>query len=132
MSRAVAYVDSSALVKLVMEEPGSTALRGYLHDHDLLASSRILSVEVRRALMRHSAPNHDFADEVLRSLLVVDLDASVATVAGRIGPPALRSLDAIHLASALELGEDLGAFVTYDERLAEAARALGMPVASPA
>jgi len=119
-------------VKLVIEEPELTALRGYLHDHGLLASSRIVFVEVRRALMRHIAPNHDFADEVLRSLFVVDLDASVATVAGRIGPWSLRSLDAIHLASALELGEDRGAFVTYDERLAEAAPALGMTVAAPA
>jgi predicted nucleic acid-binding protein len=62
---------------------------------------------------------------------VIDLDPSIASRAGVIEPVALRSLDAIHLASALELGDELDAFVTYDARQADAARELGLSVVSP-
>jgi hypothetical protein len=127
-----AYVDSSALVKLIVEEAGSPTLRPFLDAFPILASSRIATVEVTRAAGRHLAPAMDRASEVLDSLLLVELDAAVADRAERIAPDTLRSLDAIHLASAMALAEDVEVFVTYDERLAAAARALGMHVASPA
>lgn len=68
---------------------------------------------------------------LLDDLVILGLEPAIATAAATIGPATLRTLDAIHLASAATLGADLEAFVTYDRRLAEAARALGMPVASP-
>ena len=69
---------------------------------------------------------------MLADVEVVDLDRAIAGVAATVGPPALRTLDAIHLATAIALLPDLDAFVTYDDRLAEAARAIGLPVVRPA
>ena len=71
-------------------------------------------------------------DAVLRDIEVIEVDAGIATAAAAIGPPTLRTLDAIHLASALSILPELDAFVTYDDRLAEAARAIGLPVMRPA
>ena len=69
---------------------------------------------------------------MLASIDVIELDQRVSDRAVSVGPIVLRALDAIHLATALELGESLQAFVTYDDRLAEAARTVGLPVARPA
>jgi predicted nucleic acid-binding protein len=70
-------------------------------------------------------------EDVLRRISAIALDLTTVAAAGSIGPPALRTLDAIHLASAAALGDDLEAVVTYDRRLADAVRALGMPDLSP-
>ena len=128
---SVAYVDASALVKLVIHEPESPAMLNWYVESEELATSRIGIIETRRAARRHV---HDpiRLDSVLRSLVTLELDDIVAAEAARTEPAALRTLDAVHVATALELGEMLGAFVTYDDRLAEAARAAGLPVVRPA
>ena len=127
----VAYVESSALVKLVLDEPGSPAMfRWYVESLNVL-TSRIGIIETRRAAARGM---HDPArlDAVLDSIGVVELDEDIARSVGAVGPARLRTLDAIHLGTALALLPDLDAFVTYDDRLAEAARGIGLPVVRPA
>jgi predicted nucleic acid-binding protein len=126
------YLDASALVKLIVEEPESSALRRYLRRRKDRASSAIALVEVVRAARRRdtSVVQHAFA--LLDETDLLDVTASIVSSAGGIGAPALRSLDAIHLASAQALAEDLEALVTYDVRLAQAATQLGFAVASPA
>jgi len=128
----IAYVDASALVKLVVQETESGAIRTYLGGHETVASSRVAIVEVRRAAARHPLPASAPLDAVLDAVVVVELDEGICAAASDLKPVTLRTLDAIHLASALELGEDLAAFVAYDTRLVEAARQLGLPVVSPA
>lgn len=128
---AVAYLDTSAIAKLVLDEPGSWAMRRWFVEAERVTSSRIGVIETRRAANREV---HDQAhlDDVIHSLEVIELDGAIAGAAQTIGPPSLRTLDAIHLASALALGPELDAFVTYDDRLADAARGVGLPVVRPA
>ena len=125
------YVDASALVKLVIAEAESVAMVRWYVESERVLTSRIGIVEARRAVSRHQ---HDAAhlDHVLDRIEVVALDLPIAESAAAIQPPTIRTLDAIHLATALAAMPDLDAFVTYDDRLAEAARALGLPVLSPA
>ena len=125
-----AYADSSALVKLAVAEAESAAVRRFLGQFDEVATSRVGIVETRRAIARAGA-DAAAALEILRVVNSVELDVAIAESAAAIGPIRLRSLDAIHLASALRLYA-VDAFVTYDERLAAAARAAGLTVASPA
>lgn len=127
---ALAYVDASALVKLVVDEPESAALLRWYVEAERLVTSRIGIVETVRA---SSLRPHDRAqrNRVLTDLVVYELDSAIAAVAAALEPPAVRTLDAIHLATALALVPDLDAFVTYDDRLAEAALALGLPVVRP-
>jgi uncharacterized protein len=126
----VAYVDASAITKLVLEEPDSIALQRWYVESAHVLCSRIGIVETRRAVGRHP---HDDAhlEVIIRSVDVVEFDADIARQAATIGPISLRTLDAIHLASALRLGAAVDAFVTYDDRLAEAARSVGLPVVRP-
>ncbi len=126
------YLDSSAVVKLIVDETGSGDLAAYLAGRPVCITSRISEVEVRRAVARSGGSvDPERVDGVLGALITRELDASLASAAGRLAPPALRSLDAIHLATALDLVLDLEAFVTYDARLAEAAAAAGMATVSP-
>lgn len=127
----IAYVDASALTKLVLDELGSGALRRWYVESERVLCSRIGIVETRRAASRSQ---HDPAhlEVILRSVEVVELDADVARHAATIGPTALRTLDAIHLATAILLGPEIEAMVTYDDRLADAARAAGLQVVRPA
>lgn len=127
----VAYVDASALTKLILDEPDSTTMRRWYVGSERVLCSRIGIVETRRAVGRSK---HDAAhlDVILRSVEVVEFDADIARQASMIAPATLNTLDAIHLASAVRLGEAVDAFVTYDNRLAEAARAAGLPVIRPA
>ncbi len=127
----IAYVDASALVKLVLVEPESPAVYRWFTEAPRIATSRIGIVETVRASSRRE---HDPAhrDQVLRDVEVIDLDPAIAGVAAAIAPSAIRTLDAIHLATALALMPELDAFVTYDDRLADAARGLGLPVVRPA
>jgi len=127
----VAYADASALVKLVVDEAESAQVVRWYVEVERVATSRLGVIETTRACSRRV---HDAAhrDRVLEEVEVIELDAAIARAAASIGPPTLRTLDAIHLATALALGADLDAFVTYDDRLADAARAIGLPVVRPA
>jgi predicted nucleic acid-binding protein len=127
----VAYVDASALTKLVLEEPDSGAMRGWYVENEHVLCSRVGIVETQRAVGRHP---HDEAhlDVIIRSVEVVEFDIDIARQAANISPLTLKTLDAIHLASAVRLGAVVDAFVTYDDRLAAAARAVGLPVVRPA
>jgi uncharacterized protein len=127
----VTYADASALVKLVVAEAGSEAMLRWFTESERVLTSRVGIVETIRASSRRE---HDAAhrDAVVRDLEVVELEPAIATSAAVVGSPVLRTLDAIHLASALALAPELDAFVTYDDRLAEAARSLGLPVVQPA
>jgi predicted nucleic acid-binding protein len=130
--RRVVYLDASAIVRWVVREPGWRDLRDYLIERPTRVASRIVDVEVRRAVARASIAGADErVERVLERIAKLELDASLAAEAGRLGPTGLRTLDAIHLASALALGPQLDALVTYDTRLADAAIANGLEVVAP-
>ena len=126
------YADSSALVKLVIEEPESASLGAHLADGPALATSRIALVEVTRATALAN-PSPDVRAEtgrLLASCLLVDLTDDLLRAAARLASDSVRTLDAIHLASALRIGPD--ELVAYDRRLATAAAEHGLSVAAPA
>ena len=138
-----AYLDTSALVKLYVREQGSASVRRLVHAEDLVATSRVAYAEARAAFARRAREaqlgpqaltrvvrtlDHDFD-----SFAVVEVTRELVQRAGALSQTrALRGFDAIHLASALELGALLGAlpqFAAYDRRLLAAARAEGLPIA---
>jgi predicted nucleic acid-binding protein len=125
------YVDSSAIVKLAVAEPESKALRRYLSRRRQLVTSALARTEVARALMPIGTEAVSRGEEVLRRIELVRLNDRVLREAGRIEPAEVRSLDAIHLASARQLGSSVKQIVTYDERMADAATASGWSVAAP-
>ncbi|HEY1515674.1 MAG TPA: type II toxin-antitoxin system VapC family toxin [Solirubrobacteraceae bacterium] len=129
--RRLTYVDSSAIVKLVVAEPESKTLRRYLSRRQPLASSALARTEVARALMPGGPEAVARGEDVLRRIQLLRVNDRVLGEAGRMEPAELRSLDAIHLASARQLGLSVKQIVTYDERMAEAARASGWSVAAP-
>ncbi len=128
---SVAYVDASALVKLVVAETESAPMLRWYVEAERVITSRVGEIETRRAVGRHP---HDPIElgRVLASLEIIELDQRVGDQASVVGPVVLRALDAIHLATAREIGGELDAFVTYDDRLADAARAMGLPIVRPA
>jgi uncharacterized protein len=128
----VLYLDSSAIVKLIVVEAESAALGRFIVDSDGLATCGLARVEVSRAVRSLDAERLAQARAVLRGLGVIGLDDTLLTSAADLEDPRLRTLDAIHVAAAASLGEDLDAIVTYDHRMAAAARTVGLPVASPA
>lgn len=116
---------------LIQQERESNALRRALRGRPRWASSVVAGVEVRLAARRSRVEGAvDQAEAVLAKVALVALDAPVVLRAGR--EDGLRALDAIHLASALALGNELEAFLAYDERLCLAAKRNGLPVAAPA
>jgi len=125
------YLDSSAIVKLAVREPESAALRRYLRRRRPLVSSALARAEVARALLPGGEEAVVRGRDVLTRLDLLRVNDRVLHVAGTLLPVELRSLDAIHLASAQLLGSDLASLVSYDDRLSEAARQLGYRVASP-
>jgi predicted nucleic acid-binding protein len=125
------YLDASALVKLVAPEAETNDLAAFLALHRSQATSVIGLVEVRRAAARRPGVTRDRVEDVLRRVTAIGLDLATVAAAGSVGPVAIRTLDAIHLESAAALGDDLEAFVTYDRRLADAARGLGMTDVAP-
>lgn len=128
--RAV-YVDTSALVKLVVRERESVALRRYLGRQRLLVSSALVRAELPRALLGAGADSAKQADDLLARLELVRVGDRVLRLAGTLSPPGLRTLDAVHLATAQLIGEGLRGVVTYDGRMADAAQALGLAVRAP-
>lgn len=130
------YLDSAALVKLVREEDETRALVSWLNERagQRLVASVLVDVEVPRALRRSQPGVLGAVAATLARIDRIELDAAVRATAAAYVDPLLRSLDAIHLATADQLvasGKDLSAFVTYDKRLAEAARASSFPVVAP-
>jgi predicted nucleic acid-binding protein len=125
------YLDSSALVKLVVAEAESAALRRHLRSRPERATSALAKVEVIRAVRPHGPPAVTRARQVLRRIDVVHLDDELLEDAATLDRGVLRSLDAIHLASARTLGDELQAVVTYDARMATAAERLGLQVDTP-
>nr|WP_228047257.1 type II toxin-antitoxin system VapC family toxin [Saccharopolyspora sp. HNM0983] len=125
-------MDTSAAIKLVVAEPESSALVDWLTEHDteVIMSSGLLRVELHRALHRIEAEQsvRDQAEQLVDGLHLRPVDAVLQTAAGLHGQH-LRSLDAIHLATALDAGRP--AFVSYDARLAALADQLGLSSAAP-
>lgn len=134
---ALYYADASALVKLVRDEPETSALRSFLANADLVSCELVLT-EVPRAIHRAAAHNPRLpllellarAGEILDALALLPLDRGLLTAAGALAEPALRALDAIHVAAAADLSP-LDAFVSYDERQAAAARLAGLRTVGP-
>lgn len=127
------YLDTSAAVKLVQEERGSAALLTWMAERErMLASSSLLHIELLRATRRSRPDLLAQARALLDHVTLIDVGWEVCERAGLLDPDGMRSLDAIHLASALALAEDLEGLVTYDVRLQEAALAAGLTVVAPA
>jgi predicted nucleic acid-binding protein len=126
------YLDSSAFVKVVVEEAESAALRTYLAATDARrVSSALLRAEALRAV-RHLGPDAlATTRDGLRRVDLIGIDDRILDAAGILEPRVLRTLDAVHLATALAIGDDLDAIVTYDERMIAAARQMGLTAATP-
>ncbi len=132
MSADVAYLDTSAAVKLLMTERESPALRRWLRRRPARASAALLRVELVRVVRRAGLPRLiPEARKLLAGVHLIRLDDALLDRAADLDPLELRSLDSIHLAAAVSLGEDLAAVVSYDERLLAAATYLGLPTATP-
>jgi len=114
----------------VREEPGSRAFRAEIEDWPTVVASALLEVEALRFAARLGYPEERVVAR-LAGVALVAIDDGIVSSAARVGPPGLRSLDAIHLVTALRLRQDLGAFFVYDERLAQAARVHGLDARSP-
>ena len=125
------YYDSSALVRLFVRERESDALLHVIERDPSMAASELVRVEVPRAVRRAIPGGPERFDEVFERIHLVAVRRAALEHAARLGPPALRTLDAVHLASALLLREELDAFVAYDDRLLDAAASMGLPVESP-
>ena len=127
-------MDSSAIVKLVAPEPETDALIAFLSTDPERVSSALASVEVCRAVQRVGGVEGLFrrAREVLSRISLIRIDDPVLRTAAELDPHTLRSLDAIHLATALSTVEPVAALVTYDSRLRDASRLNGIAVESPA
>lgn len=127
------YLDSSALMKLVREEAETTALQEWLSDHpdESVVTSELGRVEVLRAARRVGDEALAEARAVVGDVDLIPLDRAVQDVASDIGEPLLRTLDALHLASALLLKDVLTALIAYDHRLVDAALTAGLVVVTP-
>jgi uncharacterized protein len=126
------YLDSSAFVKLIVEERESAALRTFLTGGEgRRVSSALIRTESLRAV-RHLGPEAlATVREGLRRLDLIGIDDRILDAAGILEPRVLRTLDAIHIATALAVGDDLDVIVTYDERMVEAARLMGLSTVTP-
>jgi predicted nucleic acid-binding protein len=124
------YLDSSAIVKLVSREPETDGLVQLIGEDPATISSELSVVEVLRAVRRVRGDRRR-AEAVLGGVALVPIDAGIIRSAAGLSPAALRSLDAIHLATVLSLVGDVSRLVTYDTRLAAAARSMKVSVSSP-
>ncbi|MFI7059624.1 type II toxin-antitoxin system VapC family toxin [Kribbella sp. NPDC050124] len=127
------YLDSAAIVKLVHAESESQALRDWLDERAETGwtSSVLAEIESSRALGRYAPGAVSRLHPVLDLIDLVELDAGTRILAQTVRPATVRTLDAIHLATALRIRPSLTSFVTYDKRLADAARAAELPVDAP-
>jgi len=126
------YLDTSAVVKLVAAETETAALTAWIAaEQNDFVSCDLLRTELFRTVRRSSPDSVTRARSVVDSITILAVPSSTFERAGELAPPTLRSLDAIHLATALELGDDLDGLVTYDERLAAVAASYGITVIAP-
>ena len=126
------YIDTSALTKLVIAEDETDALRTWFAAADRVpVSCDLARTELMRAVRRASPDRAVAARLVLDAVTLLQVTPAIFATAGRLDPPMLRTLDALHLAAALDLGDDLHGLVTYDDRLADAAMANGVLVVAP-
>ena len=126
------YLDSSAFVKLVIEEAETAAIRAFLANRGARrVSSALLRTEALRAVRHLGSDALATVREGLRRVDLIGIDDRILDAAGTLEPQVLRTLDAIHLATALAVGDDLDTIVTYDERMVAAAKHLGLSTASP-
>jgi predicted nucleic acid-binding protein len=130
----VIYLDTSAAAKLIQYEAESTALTVFLAEDlsDALVSSTLLHPELVRAVGRRRPDLVPRAIALTKRVMTVPLSGQIVEQAATIGNPLLRTLDALHLATAVTVAEELTALVTYDKRLAAAATEIGLTVAAPA
>lgn len=128
------YLDTSAAAKLVLPEPESDALAVFLVERisTPLVSSVLLYPELVRAVNRHRPALAERAAALLQRIMTVPLDHAIVVSSATIGNPLVRTLDALHLATAVAIRGELDALLTYDKRLAESAAAVGLTVAAPA
>jgi len=132
MSAEVAYLDTSAAVKLLMTERESPALRRWLRRRPERASAALVRVELVRVVRRAGVPRLiPEARKLLAGIHLIRLDDVLLDRAADLDPTELRTFDSIHLAAAASLGDDLAAVVSYDDRLLAAANSLGLPTATP-
>jgi uncharacterized protein len=124
------YLDTSAFLKLIVDEVSSSAMRDWYSANDEVWSSQLLCTEALGAAQRLQIDLRLFEEALDTVTLVLPSVATYAS-AGRLVPHGLRSLDALHLAAALELGSDLEGMVVYDQRLADAARETSIEVVVP-
>ena len=126
------YLDSSALLKLILAEVESSALEAWLTGLNTdWVSSELAHTEVMRGIRRWAPRLEQVGDEVLAQTLLMPITTATHLTAAALRPPELRTLDAIHLSCALAVAEDLTHFVAYDKRLLGAARRAGLTTASP-
>jgi hypothetical protein len=130
LAGSLAYVDTSAYLKLLFAEHESQTLEAVLSEWPDLVSSELLEVEMHRAAYREERSIAD-CDELLEAVNLVALDAPIRKRARRIGQPSLRAGDAIHLATAASLGSELGVLIAYDHRVLNDAKLEGLPAWAP-
>ncbi|MDR1426532.1 MAG: type II toxin-antitoxin system VapC family toxin [Bifidobacteriaceae bacterium] len=125
------YLDSSAIVKLIMDEPESDAMEAWLASGVTVVTSQLAGTEVVRAVRRRVPGAQGVAQAVLAAFDTARLRVEEYAAAATLPPVEMRSLDALHLAVALTLRPELDGLVTYDEPLAAAAASLGVEVIAP-
>lgn len=125
------YLDTSAALKLVRQEPESAAASAFVGDRTDLMSSTLLAVEARRGTLRNDPAALPRVDVFLARIDMIGISDAIIESAGRLPDVMLRSLDAIHLATALLVREELDVLLAYDTRLLTAAAAHGLPTAAP-
>ncbi len=125
-------VDSSAIVKLIVDEPKSQSFSAWLKNcKGELFVSEIAHTEVARAIARVDANLHRQLKTVLERFGTIRVSSQILAIASVLAPTKLRTLDAIHLASCLILGDDLDGLVTYDDSQTDAAHQNGITVVAP-
>ncbi len=124
------YLDSSAIVKLVVREPETARLVEALREDPVVVSSQVAWTEVVIAT-RRAGRSTARAERILDGIALVPIDEAILRDAATLGPKDLRTLDAIHLATAISLRPDVGTMITYDVRQSRAASALGLAVLTP-
>lgn len=130
-TRSSVYVDTSAIARMLLDEPDKPVIEQRLEDFNERVASRLLRVELRRVGVREGAL--DRADELLQDISLVAVDEEILAAAETVAPSTVTTLGAIHLATAVRLSKagELDALMTYDKRLADGAREHGITVISP-